>query len=194
MCVGDVRSLASFLREFWRKKDVEHSQEISSAHGEMGPNFIPWATHLYEVRQESWHWIRVCQVSRIRVLFLCIGALWHLWRLGWQGDSWFWYVAPFLFGGLFMPREATLFDETNGSVVEGYLLLRQDGGNIPPAWIDRSSAARKKREKVLAQALKENSLDALSMLRDWELAYRKECFYYGIRALMELQRAGKTKL
>jgi hypothetical protein len=93
-----------------------------------------------------------------------------------------------------MPREARLFDETGGSALEAYLLLRQDGGNIPPAWIDRANAARKNREKALAQALGKNSLDALPLLRDWELAYRKECFYYGIRALMELQRSGKTKL
>jgi len=37
-----------------------------------------------------------------------------------------------------MPREASLFDETDGSALEAYLLLRQDGGNIPPAWIDRA--------------------------------------------------------
>ena len=93
-----------------------------------------------------------------------------------------------------MPREASLFDETSGSPLEAYLLLRRNGGNIPPAWIDRASESRKKREKELASALKKNSLDALDLLRDWETAYRKECFYYGIRALMELQRKGKTRL
>ncbi len=93
-----------------------------------------------------------------------------------------------------MPREASLFDETQGSALEAYLLLREDGGNIPPAWIDRANASRKNREKALGKALKDNSLDALALLRDWELAYRKECFYYGIRVLMELERSGKTKL
>ena len=93
-----------------------------------------------------------------------------------------------------MPREAGLFDQTAGSPLEGYLLLRQDGGNIPPAWIARANASRKSRERALAEVLKKNSLAALPLLRDWELAYRKECFYYGIRALMELQRSGKTKL
>jgi hypothetical protein len=93
-----------------------------------------------------------------------------------------------------MPREASLFDETSGSSLEAYLLLRRDGGNIPPAWIDRANASRKNSEKALAKALRANSLDAIGLLRDWELAYRKECFYYGIRALMELQRSGKTKL
>ena len=120
-----------------------------------------------------------------QVLF--VEALGRAWRSG-SGTS-----LRFFWGPL-MAREASLFDETNGSVVEAYLLLRQDGGNIPPAWIERAATSRKNREKALAQALKKNSLDALSILRDWELAYRKECFYYGIRALMELQRAGKTKL
>lgn len=93
-----------------------------------------------------------------------------------------------------MPREARLFDETGGSALEAYFLLHQDGGNIPPAWLDRTNAARKNREKALALALGKNSLDALPLLRDWELAYRKECFYDGIRSMMELQRSGKTKL
>ena len=93
-----------------------------------------------------------------------------------------------------MPREASLFDATNGSPMEAYLRLREDGGNIPPNWIDRASESRKNREKELAKALRANSLDALALLRDWELAYRKECFYYGIRVLMELERSGKSKL
>ena len=76
-----------------------------------------------------------------------------------------------------MPREATLFDETSGNSAEAYLLLSRDGGNVPPAWIDRAHESRKKREKELAKALKRNSLDAIHLLRDWQLAYRKECFY-----------------
>jgi hypothetical protein len=93
-----------------------------------------------------------------------------------------------------MPREASLFDNTNGSPVEAYFLLREGGGNIPPMWIKRATESRKKREKELGKALKANSLDAVALLRDWELAYRKECFYYGLRAMLELERSGKTKL
>lgn len=93
-----------------------------------------------------------------------------------------------------MSREAALFDTTGGSVVEAFLLLRAEGTNIPPAWIDRARESRKKREAQLAELLAHNSLDAVQALRDWELAYRKECFYYGLRALLELQRKGKTKL
>lgn len=75
-----------------------------------------------------------------------------------------------------MPREAGLFEQTNGSSLEAFLLLRQEGRNIPPAWIDRSNTSRKNREKELAKALRSKSLDAVYLLKDWELAYRKECF------------------
>jgi hypothetical protein len=93
-----------------------------------------------------------------------------------------------------MPREAGLFEAANGSVVEAYYLIRKSGSNIPPNWIDRSEASRKKREKELGKLLKAKHLDAVSLLKDWEVAYQKECFYYGLRALLELERTGKTGL
>jgi hypothetical protein len=93
-----------------------------------------------------------------------------------------------------MPREANLFESVSRSVVEAFVLLRPEGKNVPPAWIERARESRKNREKRLAELLTENSLDALQALRDWELSYRKECFYYGLRALLEMQRSGKTKL
>jgi hypothetical protein len=93
-----------------------------------------------------------------------------------------------------VPREAALFDQSDGSPVEGFFLLRKQGANIPPMWIDRATESRKKREAALGNALKANSLDAVQLLEEWELAYRKECFYYGLRALLELERKGKTDL
>lgn len=93
-----------------------------------------------------------------------------------------------------MAREAALFEQAGGSVVRGYILLKLGGGNIPPMWIDRASESRVKRQKMVAQALRKGSVVDITTLEDWELAYRKECFYYGIRALMELERSGKTKL
>ena len=92
-----------------------------------------------------------------------------------------------------MAREAGLFDGVNGSPVEGFFILRQNGGNIPPNWIERATASRKNRQKALAAALKAKKLDAVALLRDWEVAYRKECFYRGLRALLEMERNGKTK-
>lgn len=93
-----------------------------------------------------------------------------------------------------MPREAGLFEEAGGSPVRGYILLKQGGGNIPPAWVDRASESRVKRHKAVKQALREGGIADIAVLEDWELAYRKECFYYGIRALFELERKGKTNL
>lgn len=91
-----------------------------------------------------------------------------------------------------MPREANLFEESNGSPVEGFFRLLKSGNNIPPAWIDRSTESRRRRQKALGKALRANSLEAVELLREWELAYRKECFYRGLRALLELHRSGKT--
>jgi hypothetical protein len=92
-----------------------------------------------------------------------------------------------------MPREAGLFEAAGGSVVEGYFLLRKEGRNIPPAWIDRAWKSRRQRQKGLGTILRKKSLDAIPLLKDWEIAYQKECFYYGLRALLELERHGKTK-
>jgi len=94
-----------------------------------------------------------------------------------------------------MTRDATLFDEAGGSPLRGYLLMKSRGSaNIPPAWIDRSRKSRKSREAAVATAFKSGKVAGVMTLEDWELAYRKECFYHGIRALLELERKGKTKL
>lgn len=93
-----------------------------------------------------------------------------------------------------MPREAKLFESSGGSVVEGYLLLKQEGGNIPPMWIKRSHLSRVKVQKEVAAVLKKGRMADIVTLREWELRYRKECFYRGLRALLELERRGRTKL
>jgi hypothetical protein len=92
-----------------------------------------------------------------------------------------------------MPRKAGLFEASDGSIVEAYFLLRKESKNIPPAWIGRATESRKRRQKELGKALNSNSLDAVALLKDWEIAYQKECFYYGLRVLLELERHGKTK-
>ncbi|HPE10411.1 MAG TPA: hypothetical protein PLT28_11735 [Saprospiraceae bacterium] len=92
-----------------------------------------------------------------------------------------------------MPREAGLFEAANGNPFEGFLLLRQQGGNIPPSWIERSTESRKNTEKELGGLLKSGDFDAVHKLKEWEEKYRKECFYYGLRALLELERNGKTE-
>jgi hypothetical protein len=93
-----------------------------------------------------------------------------------------------------MPRVAGLFEMAGGSPLRGYLLLRQQGGNIPPQWIKRSRESRRSRQERIAQILRKGSVRDMLSVEDWEVAYRKECFYQGIRILFELERAGKTRL
>lgn len=93
-----------------------------------------------------------------------------------------------------MAREAGLFEMAGGSPLRGYLILRQQGGNIPPQWIERSGASRRTRQKKVAHVLRKGSVRQIPEVEDWEVAYRKECFYRGIRILFELERSGKTRL
>ena len=93
-----------------------------------------------------------------------------------------------------MAGDANLYESTDGNIFLAYLLLREEGKNIPPSWISRSKQSRKNREKDLAKLLHKGSLDAANYIRDWELAFKKECFYTGLRALLDLERHRKTNL
>lgn len=93
-----------------------------------------------------------------------------------------------------MPREAGLFDTAGGNPLRGYLLLKQNGGNVPPMWISRAEKSRKKRHSNVVQTLRKGGVAGILDLEDWDLAYRKECFYRGIRILFDLERKGKTHL
>ena len=94
-----------------------------------------------------------------------------------------------------MPREATLFEESGGSVLRAYLLLKNGGSaNIPPNWIERAKESRKNREKDVASSLKSGRVKDILRLEEWELSYRKECFYRGLRVLLELEREGSSNL
>jgi hypothetical protein len=88
-------------------------------------------------------------------------------------------------------NESTLYEQANGDPVKGYLLLKSNGGNVPPNWVERYTEGRKKKHSKVAKALKDG-LKGYATLLEWEEAYKKECFYYGIRALFELERTGKT--
>ena len=107
-----------------------------------------------------------------------------------------------------MPREARLFDSCSGSAVRGFLKLR---GNITPRWIDNARTSRKRFEPKINKLLRnvirlrkrrpgarvlirnvERELKAV--LKDWEMAYKKETFYRGIRILLEVQRDGSSQL
>jgi hypothetical protein len=89
-------------------------------------------------------------------------------------------------------REASLFELAGGSALEGFFLLKASGGNIPPLWITRTRASRRKRHVAAAKILKKGNWGGLGFLREWEDTYDKECFYNGIRILFELERQGKS--
>jgi hypothetical protein len=106
-----------------------------------------------------------------------------------------------------MAREAKLFDSAKGSPARALFKLQ---GNIPPNWIARARRSRKSLEPDLVasmrrlQRLRKNRPKAHAtikaaqqelriLLKAWEVAYRKESFYNGLRALLEISRDGETK-
>jgi hypothetical protein len=106
-----------------------------------------------------------------------------------------------------MPREARLFDQSNGSPMRALFKLQ---GNVPPKWILRARRSRKNLEPDVVRALKKlqqvqrrrpnahatikaAKLEAAALLRSWEVSYRKETFYNGLRTLLELSREGSSR-
>ena len=106
-----------------------------------------------------------------------------------------------------MPREAKLFESSKGSPVRALFKLH---GNIPPNWIARARRSRKSLEPDLVDSmsrlrkLRKTRPKAFATIRAaeqelkvlltaWETAYRKESFYDGLRALLEISRDGETK-
>jgi hypothetical protein len=106
-----------------------------------------------------------------------------------------------------MPREAKLFESADGSPARALFKLQ---GNIPPNWIARARRSRKSLEPDLAASMRKvrrlrksrpNAQATIGaaqqelkmLLKAWEVAYRKESFYNGLRALLELSRDGETR-
>jgi hypothetical protein len=107
-----------------------------------------------------------------------------------------------------MPRPAQLFDSCSGAAVKGFLKLQ---GNIPPRWIDNARNSRKKIEPFIEKCLRKlqglrkkhpraksaiesATKDLRDTLNQWELRYRKESFYRGIRTLLDIDRDGSSRL
>ena len=105
-----------------------------------------------------------------------------------------------------MAREARLFDSANGSPARALLRTQV---NIPPNWIGRARRSRKnlepdvvasmtrlrrltKRRPNARATIRAARLELTRQLKAWETAYRKESFYNGLRALLEISRNGKT--
>jgi hypothetical protein len=106
-----------------------------------------------------------------------------------------------------MAREARLFDSAKGSPARALLRLQ---ANIPPNWIGRARRSRKNLEPDLVSSMtrlrrltkrrpkaratiKAAQLELKRRLNAWETAYRKESFYNGLRALLEISRDGQTR-
>ena len=106
-----------------------------------------------------------------------------------------------------MPREAKLFESANGSPSRALFKLQ---GNIPPNWISRARRSRKSLEPELVGAMRKvrrlrksrpnahatiraAQQELTTLLKAWEIAYRKESFYNGLRALLEISRDGETR-
>ena len=106
-----------------------------------------------------------------------------------------------------MPREPKLFESAKGSPVKALFKLQ---GNIPPNWINRARRSRKSLEPDLVAAmntvrkLRKNRPKARATIRAaerelrtrlnaWDVAYRKETFYNGLRALLEISRSGQSR-
>ena len=91
-----------------------------------------------------------------------------------------------------MARKAELFEAAGASPLEGYFLVKAQGANITRAFSERTAISRRNRHEKVAEALRGGNWGDIVTLRDWEEIYLKECFYYGIRILLELERQGKT--
>lgn len=106
-----------------------------------------------------------------------------------------------------MPREARLFESAKGSPSRALFKLQ---ANIPPNWIARARRSRKSLEPDVVTAMKKvrrlrknrpkarvairaAQRELKVLLRAWELAYSKESFYNGLRALLEISRGGKSR-
>jgi predicted nucleic acid-binding Zn ribbon protein len=92
-----------------------------------------------------------------------------------------------------MKDDLNLFESAKGSPLQGYLLLKSRGKNVPGNWIERYNSQRKALEKELKKVLQNQNLSGYSSLAQWEVNFQKEMFYTGIRALLEIERKGKTK-
>ena len=106
-----------------------------------------------------------------------------------------------------MPREAKLFESAKGSPARALFKLQ---ANIPPNWIARARRSRKSIEPDLVASMnrlrrlrksrpnaratiKAAEQELKMLLKAWEVAYQKESFYNGLRALLEISRDGESK-
>lgn len=90
-----------------------------------------------------------------------------------------------------MVDDGTLYKESNENPVTGYMLLKSRGGNVPHTWIGRYTKSRNKKERAMAKVMKAGFAGYANLL-EWQEVYKKDCFYYEIRAPFEIERNRKT--
>ena len=93
-----------------------------------------------------------------------------------------------------MAREPELYKAAQGSPLEGYFLLKAEGKNMPPAFSERAAQSKRSRHEHVAEVSHGGDWGGITTLRDRKQAYPKECFYRGIRILLELERSGESDL
>jgi hypothetical protein len=86
----------------------------------------------------------------------------------------------------YMPRQPDLYEATEGNLLLAYLQLCTQGKNVPPNRARSSRAVRKTWDLQANKLLQKGKLNVVNFARDWELAYKKEYFYRGLRTLFDL--------
>jgi hypothetical protein len=93
-----------------------------------------------------------------------------------------------------MQEDTTLFEESGGSPARAFLIINDASpATTSPKGRKRAHASSKLRQSDMAKLLKKTKVQDYFTLEEWELAYRKACFYEGIRILTMLSRAGRIK-
>jgi hypothetical protein len=93
-----------------------------------------------------------------------------------------------------MAREPKFFNDSKGDVIYGFLLGQRNNFNISDNFIERATQSRMARQKLLKKAMQAKDQESYDLIKDWCESFKKECFYYGVKVLQDLQRTGKTKL
>lgn len=99
-----------------------------------------------------------------------------------------------------MSEEKTLFESMNGNIVKAFIEMSSQGKRIGRQFLVNSKASRLKRQSELAKLFNKKHLTKKeviafnALLEEWEEMFKRECFYHGIRCLMELNWYGKTAL
>jgi hypothetical protein len=93
-------------------------------------------------------------------------------------------------------EKETLYEKYKNDIYGGYLQIKDNYKNLPLSWYERSKESRRSLHDDVASILvnEDRSEVGKNTVIDWELKFRKECFYLGIRILLELERDSMSDL